>query len=215
MYLSDPSLIPAIAGGTHFSIFITEVELPKSACTFSGAIPIHPSDKSTHDIETIRSIESLARAKQSTRQTFVVYEAHKLTLAASNAFLKLLEEPGDNISFVFVASDLSAFPQTILSRAKVYHLRSREAPTPDPATLAQARTLVAGRQADLISLATTLAKDRSHAIAVTETAITELHRSQLQRPSPQFLARLDKLLSLHASLENNGHVKLNIVDMAC
>ena len=210
MFLNSLSELPKLLKNVHFLILITEVDIPKTWASFSFT----PNDKNTHDIETVRKIETLVRTKQTSPRTIALQNADRLTIPAQNAFLKLLEEPNHNISFLFVAPSSSAFLPTIISRAKLFYLRTTApASPPDKTTLAQARILVSGRQADLIPLATTLAKNREQAQLVTRTAISELHQSQLKKPSPQFLARLEKLLALEKALTMNGHVKLHIVNM--
>jgi len=213
MYLDNPKIIPHLAQNAHFSIFITDTNLDQSYITFKNAIPIPPSEKNTHDIETVRQLETLTRTKQTAHQTFIIQEADQLTLPAQNAFLKLLEEPNDNISFVFLSSSPQSFLPTVLSRAKVFYLRSPDPTPPNPTVLAQARTLVSGRKADILPLATTLSKDRPRALKITQTAISELYRSQLTKPTPTFLAKLEKLLALEKALKNNGHIKLHIANM--
>jgi len=213
MYLSDPKSIPHLAQNTHFSVIITDTELDKNYITFANAIPIPLGEKGTHDIETVRNLEALTRTKQTAHQTFIIEQADQLTLPAQNAFLKLLEEPNDNISFVFLATSPQPLLPTVLSRAKIFYLSSPD-PTPlSSATLAQARTLVAGHKKDLLSLANTLAKDRPRALGVVRAAISELYRSQLTHPTPTFLKKLDRLLALEAALKANGHIKLHIVNM--
>jgi len=213
MYLDDPKIIPHLAQNTHFLILITDKGLDKSYITFKNAIPIPLSEKGTHDIETVRQLETLTRTKQSAAQTFIIEQADQLTLPAQNAFLKLLEEPNDNISFVFLSASPQSFLPTVLSRAKIFYLRSPDSTPPNPAILAQARTLVSGHKKDLLPLANTLSKDRPRALKITQTAISELYRSQLTKPTPTFLAKLEKLLALEKALKNNGHIKLHIANM--
>ena len=213
MHLDNHKDILSIAQKSHFSIFVTGANTTDFTAKFNKAIHIQPNDKGAHDIETVRNIEALVRTKQTTPQIFVVEQADCLTSAAQNAFLKLLEEPNDNILFIFLASEPKNLLPTILSRAKVFYIASPPAEPIDPATLAQARTLVAGHPRDTIALATTLAKDRARAIKVTEVAISELYHSQTSHPTAIFIKRLEKLIFLEEALKNNGHIKLHVTNM--
>ncbi len=49
---------------------------------------------------------------------FIIEEAEKLSLGASNALLKILEEPKGKMVFIIIASQLESIPKTIISRCQ-------------------------------------------------------------------------------------------------
>lgn len=50
------------------------------------------------------------------KKVFLIDEAHMLSKAAFNAFLKLLEEPPKSVLFILATTELHKIPQTVLSR---------------------------------------------------------------------------------------------------
>jgi DNA polymerase-3 subunit delta' len=71
-------------------------------------------------IASIRDIKKQVKmsATQSGRRVFIISQADKMNIEAANAFLKTLEEPHDNITFILTTSKKDALPQTILSRCQ-------------------------------------------------------------------------------------------------
>ena len=55
---------------------------------------------------------------------YILDEAHMLTKAASNAFLKTLEEPPTHCIFVLCTTDPEKLLETILSRCTKFNLKS-------------------------------------------------------------------------------------------
>ncbi len=56
-------------------------------------------------------------------KVFIIDEAHALTQAAVQAFLKTLEEPPEYIVFILATTDPNKLPETILSRCQRYNFR--------------------------------------------------------------------------------------------
>ena len=50
------------------------------------------------------------------KKIYLIDEAHMLSKAAFNAFLKILEEPPSSVLFILATTELQKFPQTVLSR---------------------------------------------------------------------------------------------------
>src|SRR5947209_11580718 len=73
------------------------------------------SNNSVDDIRALR--ENVALAPMSgRRRVFILDEAHMLTQAAWNAFLKTLEEPPDHVVFVLATTEAHKVPATIVDR---------------------------------------------------------------------------------------------------
>jgi len=51
---------------------------------------------------------------------YIIDEAHMLSRAAWNAFLKTLEEPPEHVIFVMATTELEKIPETIQSRCEIY-----------------------------------------------------------------------------------------------
>jgi len=88
-------------------------------------------EKTHPDVITLgNSIKDVRELKQqvsltpflSTQKTIILNQADKLTLEASNALLKVLEEPPDNVTFILCALDEQYLPGTIISRCQKLEL---------------------------------------------------------------------------------------------
>src|SRR4051812_23264265 len=73
------------------------------------------SNNSVEDIRELR--ESVAYAPVSARRkVYILDEAHMLSTAAWNAFLKTLEEPPPNTVFVLATTEAAKVPATVVDR---------------------------------------------------------------------------------------------------
>lgn len=80
---------------------------------------------SNRGIEEIRSLRDSAKfAPASMRmKVFIIDEAHAITPAGAQAFLKTLEEPPPHVVFILATTAPEALPATILSRCQRYAFR--------------------------------------------------------------------------------------------
>ncbi len=76
-------------------------------------------------IDDIRElIESVRYKPVSARnKVYIIDEVHMLSKPAFNALLKTLEEPPDNVVFVFATTEIRKVPVTVLSRCQRFDLR--------------------------------------------------------------------------------------------
>jgi DNA polymerase-3 subunit gamma/tau len=82
---------------------------------------------SNRGIDEIRNLKELVRfapSKKGRYKVFIIDEAHMLTAAASNAFLKTLEEPPSHVIFIFATTDPHKMLSTILSRVQRFSFHS-------------------------------------------------------------------------------------------
>ena len=91
----------------------------------TGAMPevIYPEKKGEIDLESgsitidiIRRLQTMTRTIASARRCLIIYMSDTMRPDAQNAFLKLLEEPTDNVSFILLAHDSDRLLPTIISR---------------------------------------------------------------------------------------------------
>jgi len=80
------------------------------------------SNNGVDDIRELRENVKLATVSSRYR-VFIVDEAHMLSTAAWNAFLKTLEEPPPHIVFIFASTEKNRFPATILSRCQQFEFQ--------------------------------------------------------------------------------------------
>lgn len=212
MFLDNPDRIPEIVARSDFAIIAHPSSFdPKTLAIKDVSYSVSPDEKNTIRLEALAPLKELARTKNARPLVVSVLAAETLTESAMNSLLKTLEQPTANLSFIFFTSNPNALLPTILSRAHLYYLRMNEKPSPDEKSLTLARELVRGDPRVLLRLSTVLSKDREKALEVTSVAINSLSTAQLASPSPLYLSRLKKLLTLYENLTKNGHIRLHVV----
>ena len=80
------------------------------------------SNRGIDEIRDIRDKVNFAPV-QGRRKVYIIDEAHMLTDAASNAFLKTLEEPPPHVIFVLCTTEAHRIPATIISRCQRFDFR--------------------------------------------------------------------------------------------
>ncbi len=120
--------------------------------------------------------EALSRPYHSARKVFIVKDAEDLTSEASNALLKVLEEPPAYVTFILTAANLRAIPETIVSRCQVVPFRKLPAD-------ALEELLVKFHGADVAAAFEAAA----HADGNLERALRILDRSSGKQPAGQVL----------------------------
>lgn len=119
-----------------------------------------PDDKSIIAIETIRGLYKLTRAQRDTPLVVIIDDADAMGREAQNAFLKLLEEPTNNIYFILTTHAPQLLLATITSRtqhiaiapvakSEVESLIAADTP---PAIKAQLLFIAAGLPAEIVRL---------------------------------------------------------------
>lgn len=213
MYLANPKEIPDTIAKAHFTIF----DFPKNLSypVIKKAINISPNEKNTITVEDIHNIENITRTKQTAPLTILISHADRMTEAAQNCFLKLLEEPGNQIHFVFFTHHSNQLLPTILSRAHTFQFKQTVKidlpPDYDPKIIASAKQYISATPRQLAALSQSLAKDRSAALEMLDAATDLLYRSYFKTGNPKFLDKLANLLKTHENITKNGHVRLQLV----
>jgi len=80
---------------------------------------------SNNSVEDIRKINEQVRIppQVGTHKIYIIDEAHMLSAAAFNAFLKTLEEPPKHVIFILATTEKNKIIPTILSRCQVYDFK--------------------------------------------------------------------------------------------
>ncbi len=95
-----------------------EAATPKSAVKASKA----PSREIViNQVRALSDFMSISTHRQGAR-VIVIYPAEAMNVAASNALLKSLEEPGPNTVFILVSSGIDALLPTLVSRCRQFPL---------------------------------------------------------------------------------------------
>lgn len=79
-------------------------------------------------IEQIRELHEIAflAPQRSSYKLIIIESAERLNTAASNALLKILEEPSEHTHFILIAEQLATILPTILSRCQHLHFSSEK-----------------------------------------------------------------------------------------
>ena len=220
MFFNSPEEIEKIASRSGTSVFVvpddTEVKI-------KNAIILKPEEKTTITIEQVRNTTAQLNTKQINDQYVIIRPAEKLGLAAGNAFLKNLEEPGDKIHYILITSRPSQLLATILSRANVYFLHAdfdiTKISSEDKTKKALARELIAAKPSDLTRLAQEITKKkqgvRDYALEIIGIAIEMLYKAYFQNQKEIFLKKLTKFLAAYENIAKNGNIKLQLVANLC
>lgn len=82
-----------------------------------------PEDGGSISIDAVRALYKRTRSKQAGKQVVIIDHAETMGIEAQNAFLKLLEEPRQNVTFILLAPETEALLPTILSRVQTIMLQ--------------------------------------------------------------------------------------------
>ncbi len=74
---------------------------------------------SEYSIDQIREIQKEVSIQQPIKRIYIFEEFDKASLEAQNAFLKLLEEPPENVEFILVVENQYTLLSTLVSRTKI------------------------------------------------------------------------------------------------
>lgn len=83
---------------------------------------VEPDEKGNISIEQVRQLKDFTKLKLEKRRVIVVADADKMQVPAQNSFLKLLEEPPENVFIILTAPNGSLKP-TIVSRLQKINIR--------------------------------------------------------------------------------------------
>lgn len=98
---------------------------------------IEPDDKGTIGIDAIRELYQRTRSKRAQHQVVIIDHAEAMGVEAQNAFLKLLEEPRADVTFILTAPHGDVLLPTVVSRVQTIQLL----PIADKELAALARTI--------------------------------------------------------------------------
>ena len=76
------------------------------------------------NIESIRNVRTAAYIKpnEAANKVYMLFNCEKMLIPAQNAFLKVLEEPPENVMFILTAASSSVLLQTVRSRSRILTL---------------------------------------------------------------------------------------------
>lgn len=89
-----------------------------------GSNPIEINAAVTNSVDDVRALNEDAHylSFDGTKKVYLMDECHRLSKASWGAALKLIEEPPENVLFIFCTTEIDKVPQTIMSRGQVFYL---------------------------------------------------------------------------------------------
>lgn len=152
-------------------------------------------------IEDVRNLNNLIRLSFSEKTMIVARDIHEASAEALNAFLKNLEEPGENIYFVLTAPSPKKVLGTIVSRCQEIHLTPETAEGENKEAEAFLN-MSAGQKLSLFDKI----KDRDAAIKFIEGIIFFLH-------ARREFKNMELLTKTLTGLNGNGNVNLQLTNL--
>jgi DNA polymerase III gamma/tau subunit len=80
-------------------------------------------EKGSISIDSIRALYTQTRSIQTGKLVIIIDYAERMAIPAQNAFLKLLEEPGEGVYFILATHTPSKLLATITSRTQLFELQ--------------------------------------------------------------------------------------------
>ena len=83
-------------------------------------------NKNTIGVNSIRTLieEINKKPYEGEKKVIIIYDAHKMTAQAQNAFLKTIEEPPKNVTMILLCENLEVILDTIKSRCQIHKLKN-------------------------------------------------------------------------------------------
>lgn len=220
MFFDDVSFIETIAGENNTSVFVVPDNID---VMIKNALVLKPESKSVITIEQVRDVLIKLNTKQVHDQYIVIRPADKLSLEASNAILKSLEEPGDKVHFVLVTNSISMLIPTILSRAHIYVLREKfdlkKISCDDEKNKDLAKKLIAAKPRELFELVNEITSKkenvRNRVLNILSISIEMLYKTYLLTGKDVFLKKLSKFNVTYDNIAKNGNIKLHLIADLC
>ena len=225
MYFDDISQIPHLVQAFSTTIFVID---PDTELSVKPLLSIKPeSPESNISIENVREIISLTETKQTDKLFIIVRHAELLTEGASNALLKTIEEPGQNIHIIFFTKSPNLLLPTIKSRAMQFYLKQINYLNNPPKVTADvmnlAKRLLVVDKMTLPALIEEITKkstknatnkqenDKAFTLKIIETTIELAYKSYFKTQNILFLKKIEGLSTAYQNIQKNGNKKLQLI----
>lgn len=225
MYFDDISQIPHLVQAFSTTIFVID---PDTELSVKPLLSIKPeSPESNISIENVREIISLTETKQTDKLFIIVRHAELLTEGASNALLKNIEEPGQNIHIIFFTKNPNLLLPTIKSRAMQFYLKQTNYLNNPPKVTADvmdlAKRLLVVDKMTLPTLIEEITKkstrnttnkqenDKAFTLKIIETTIELAYKSYFKTQNILFLKKIESLSTAYQNIQKNGNKKLQLI----
>lgn len=162
-------------------------------------------------IGDVRELSKFTKLSQVAPTSILISNLHTASVEALNAFLKNLEEPQQNISYILTSDNEHAVLETIRSRCQIIHTKTKS----DAGDFSKVEQFLSGSLSKRFTLADTM-KTRDSAIEFIETLLQFLHTTLKNTDSNPIeqkgnIKEAQKTLS---ALQANGNIRLHLSRLA-
>jgi len=163
-------------------------------------------DFSLEKIADVRNLSSFTKLKTDKRTAIVVRKLENSTIEALNAFLKILEEPQENLFFILTTNDEASLPATTISRCSVIHTKHKK----DSSGSEIAKEFLKGSIGQKFQTIEKI-KKKDEAVIFIEQLILEFHGMLVTGEAQSNFANLIKEANITLlNLKANGNVGLQL-----
>lgn len=165
-------------------------------------------DFTLEKINEVRSLISYARLSLNKPTTIVIKNIDKASHAALNAFLKKLEEPQKNLSFILTTSSIQKLLPTIISRCQVIRLdKTYEI---DINMFKKVGKFYEMKESERLQFISSI-RSREDALSFIKGVVLSTHKKFKVAKNLSKQAKLIKVAnSTYENLEKNGNVSLQL-----
>ena len=162
-------------------------------------------------ISETRELRNITKLSFNSPTAILINNVDEATEEAVNAFLKNLEEPQENISYILTASSLAAVLPTIISRCQVIKISNKQIGKSTNKDAEKFLKLTTGEKLALIDKI----KDRGEAKIFVQNLIEVLHFNLLNsaKTKLKIVMDLEILIKTLNNLKSNGNVQLQLTNM--
>jgi len=176
--------------------------IQKKIDEFSGTKIEFPFEK----VGDVRELTKFTRLKVTEKTVIVLKNFDHSNEESQNAFLKSLEEPQDNLTYVLTSNNIDRVLPTIVSRCEVIELGTSNLEINENEKKEVLEFIDAGIGEKLKKISTI--NKRDEAISFIKNLILVGHEVFLEKP--QFSHFLDSANKTQENLEANGNVQLQL-----
>lgn len=162
-------------------------------------------------IDDVRVLGRFTKLKLSKPTAIILRNIEGATAEATNAFLKNLEEPQDNLYYILTATSIHKVLPTIVSRCQIITVNSQQTTTNNEEIENFLEMTVGQKLAYLDKI-----KDRKEAIAFLENLILNYHQKLHQTTDNygEIAQNIDQIGKILNNIKANGNVTLQLANMA-
>lgn len=220
MFFNGVDEIASIASKCGMAVFVVP---DNQNVEIKNAIVLKPEEKSIITMDQARELIGRLGVRQTTDQYIIIRPADKMGNDTANALLKNFEEPNENVHFLLITNNPSQLLPTILSRARIYFLKTDfkidAKLNIDDKVKGLAKRLIVAKPNELLKIIEEITKKKDGAREYTQeiigSAIEMLYRMYLMNNKDVYITKLNKFLSAYEAIARKGHIKIQLVANLC